>query len=74
MATVITKDTVILYINAKDNKGVTGGSVTVADMDADDNLLGNDNALVQAKTTKNSDGYYEVELLVVDSNNNLSKQ
>ena len=71
---VITKDTVILYINAKDNKGVTGGSVTVADMDADDNLLGNDNALVQAKTTKNSDGYYEVELLVVDSNNNLSKQ
>ena len=71
---VITKDTVILYINAKDSKGVTGGSVTVADMDADDNLLGNDNALVQAKSTKNSDGYYEVELLVVDSNNNLNKQ
>ena len=71
---VITKDTVILYINAKDSKGVTGGSVTVADMDADDNLLGNDNALVQAKGTKNSDGYYEVELLVVDSNNNLNKQ
>ena len=71
---VITKDTVILYINAKDNKGVTGGSVTVADMDANDTLLGNKNALVQAKSTKNSDGYYEVELLVVDSNNNLNKQ
>ena len=71
---VITKDTVILYINAKDNKGVTGGSVTVADMYANDTLLGNKNALVQAKSTKNSDGYYEVELLVVDSNNNLNKQ
>ena len=71
---VITKDTVILYINAKDSKGVTGGSVTVADMDANDALLGNKNALVQAKSTKNSDGYYEVELLVVDSNNNLNKQ
>ena len=71
---VITKDTVILYINAKDNKGVTGGSVTVADMDANDTLLGHKNALVQAKSTKNSDGYYEVELLVVDSNNNLNKQ
>ena len=71
---VITKDTVILYINAKDNKGVTGGSVTVADMDANDTLLGNKNALVQPKSTKNSDGYYEVELLVVDSNNNLNKQ
>lgn len=71
---VITKDTVILYINAKDSKGVTGGSVTVADMDANDTLLDHKNALVQAKSTKNSDGYYEVELLVVDSNNNLNKQ
>ena len=48
--------------------------MTVADMDANDALLGNKNALVQAKSTKNSDGYYEVELLVVDSNNNLNKQ
>ena len=71
---VITEDTVILYINAKDVEGVAGGAVVVADKDSSGNLIaGHNNALLKAKNTVNEDGHKEIEVLVVDVNNNFDE-
>ena len=60
----ITKDTDVLYINTKDGKGVTGGSIELADEPTTGNFVNN----VRFVDSNNDN---ELDLLIVDVNNEI---
>ena len=65
----VTSDTVILYVDSSNSTLAEGGNVSLAVKDSGSNYVAN--AAIDAATTANSDGNYELNLLVVDVNNNF---
>ena len=65
----VTKDTVIIYINAADSKIAEGGKISLAQKASDGKYIANEIGLAEDKA--NDDGNYELKLLVVDVNNNI---
>jgi len=61
-AAEINDDTVILYVNTKDNEGVEGGEIVIADEDSDGNTV--NNVYVEVDDGK-------VTILIVDVNNEV---
>ncbi|MCI5498796.1 MAG: S-layer homology domain-containing protein, partial [Clostridiales bacterium] len=66
----ITDDTEILYINSANVAAAEGGKISLAQKDSSDNYVANAAYQCTCKNA-NSDGNWEIELLVIDVNNNI---